>query len=355
MNRIKSLLIALFAITLSSNAQGCFLSKAENLLCDSDVLSVMPMPYFYTEKSSSNSTWDFSDLMTTGQNLNIWLQKDSLDRHLVLTSNDITYYDLSGDTLFIVHVENPLSKITYDHPILSIKYPFAYGDSISVPFSGYGVYCGDHPFREQGMSMVMADAAGSIVLGEDTIQNVLRVYTRMSYSVCMDIDSAALDSARLKQIIEERYDWYARGYRYPLFTTVTSTSYDDAAPIGTTRSAWGMPPDSQRFQADSCNEDIRRKDSIAIAEKAKANDDIIHYTVSQNGNQITVNYSLDGSADVSALVSDVMGVVYRQCRQNNDKSDGYSLCIDCNGLRRGKYILYVNVNGKVYNEKITVL
>lgn len=33
---------------------------------------------------------------------------------------------------------------------------------------------------------------------------------------------------------------------------------------------------------------------------------------------------------------------------------GYEVQIDCNGLRPGIYILYINVNGKVYSEKVTL-
>lgn len=341
-------------MSLFGYAQGSFLTKAANLMRDSDALSILPISYFFSEAYGKDAVWDFSDFREAQQKHSIWLQKDSLGRNIMITNRGITNYCLSGDSLFISGEEAPLSKIEYERPILSMHYPFSYGDSISAPFNGYGIYCGDHLFLEQGVSTIKADAEGRIVIGEDTISNVLRVYSLKSYSICMDIDSAALDTARLKQVIEERYDWYARGYRYPLFTTVTSTSYDNATPLGTTQTAWCMLPDIQRLLADSCNEGIRRNDSIALAEKAKSTEEIIHYSIAQNGNLLTVGYSLDSDADITALVSDVMGVVYKQCRQHNGKGDGYTLNMDCNGLRHGKYILYINVNGKVYNEKVTL-
>ena len=100
------------------------------------------------------------------------------------------------------------------HPILALKYPLSYGDSVSAPFLGYGIYCGDHPFKETGLSTVIADANGSIVIDDDTIPDVLRIHSLKSYSICMGIDSTLLDNARQKQVVEERYDWYAHGYRY---------------------------------------------------------------------------------------------------------------------------------------------
>ena len=59
-----------------------------------------------------------------------------------------------------------------------------------------GKYCGDHPFRETGTTTVKVDAEGSIVIAEnDTVRNVRRVHTIDSYFICMDIDSATLDTA----------------------------------------------------------------------------------------------------------------------------------------------------------------
>lgn len=261
------------------SAQNDKLTVEANLISDSDEISLQVIPYFHTSEYGANVIWNFSNLEVSEEVDKICYLKDILGRHAALCHGGITYYRLNSDTLSVVREESPLSKIDFTMPLLSMHFPFAYGDSLSSPFSGYGMYCGDHPFRKQGVSTVKADAEGSIIMDDDTIHNVLRVYNLKSYSVCMDIDSVALDTARLKQVIEERYDWYARGYRYPLFTTVTSTSYDDATPLGTVQTAWCMQPDVQKQLTDSCNEDIRRNDSIALAEKAKSTEDIIHYSI----------------------------------------------------------------------------
>ena len=79
-------------------------------------------------------------------------------------------------------------------------------------FYGKGIYCNDHIYREGGQTTLLADAYGKIILpNRDTLQNVIRLYTLRSYFICMDIDSIALDTARLHQVIEEHYEWYARG------------------------------------------------------------------------------------------------------------------------------------------------
>ena len=59
------------------------------------------------------------------------------------------------------------------------------------------------------MTTVKVEADGSIVLAEnETVRNVRRVHTIDTFSICMDIDSAALDTARLTQVFDERYECY---------------------------------------------------------------------------------------------------------------------------------------------------
>ena len=49
-----------------------------------------------------------------------------------------------------------------------------------------------------------------------------------------------------------------------------------------------------------------------------------------------------------------MGFLFVSRQWTQEAGQGYSAQIDCNGLRPGVYILYINVNGKVYSEKVTL-
>lgn len=347
-------LILSLAIVFPVFSQTNAITREANMMSDSDEIALQELRYFRPGGSGKDVLWDFSGMDGNEEGLKVSLLKDTLNRHILIDGETIRYYALDGDSLTLTSSESPLSIITFEHPQLVMRYPLAYGDSVSSPFLGQGVYCGDHHYRERGQSSVIADAMGRIVLDDDTIPNVLRTYSLKSYSICMDMDSAGLDTAKLKQVIEERYDWYAQGYRYPVFTTVISTSYDDAVPIGTTQRAYCMLPDVQNLQDDPYNRDVRRQDSIDNAKGGMASADIFHYSASQYDGHLTVDYSLDSDADITVLVSDVMGVTYRRSHFHNVKGDGYTMSIDCSGLRYGQYILYLNVNGKIYSENITI-
>ena len=57
---------------------------------------------------------------------------------------------------------------------------------------------------------------------------------------------------------------------------------------------------------------------------------------------------------VTVLVADIMGMLYERREETHVAGEGYSLDIDCSRLRRGQYILYINVNGEVTSEKFNI-
>lgn len=93
---------------------------------------------------------------------------------------------------------------------------------------------------------------------------------------------------------------------------------------------------------------------MAVLYGIKDDLNIFHHSVTTTGKQLTISYSLNNTADITALVSDPMGIVYRQKKVHNDRGDGFAFTIDCGDLRRGQYVLYLNVNGIVYNEKLSI-
>ena len=82
--------------------------------------------------------------------------------------------------------------------------------------------------------------------------------------------------------------------------------------------------------------------------------DIIHYQIEVHGNVLQMTYGLDEDATIATIVANRMGMVCVSRQWTQEAGQGYSAQIDCSGLRPGIYILYINVNGKVYSEKVTL-
>lgn len=311
------------------------------------------MEYFSPGQSGEDVVWEFSNLeVLKDYPIEYFSDSDSV----LITALEPTMlrkYAVTSDTLKYVGYETALKNMDYERPIILLTYPFSYGDGISNPFIGNGIYCGTSSIRTIGSVSSEADAFGSILLSEeDTIRNVLRVHIVRSASVNMNAlnDTTVFDPNNLKQEIEERYQWYARGYRYPLFETVSTTNYNNMEPVSCLQKAYSYLPDKQRLLNDPLNESITNRDSIAG--QSRSDNTIINYKTYVNGSDITINYDLTEKATVTILVCNHMGFVYHHSSFTQSAGIGYTRDITCNGLPHGVYILYLNVNGKVYSEKV---
>lgn len=321
----------------------------------SDSLQKSKIRYFSPGKGGKDRVWDFSRKLGSKESAQVMFIKDSTGVVSIIELGKISYYHANPDSLVLFGSESPLEKRDYVRKKLSKRFPLEFGDSISKRFRCEGMYCGNHPFREVGTTTVKIDAVGSIVLAEnDTVRNVRRVHTIDTYSVCMDLNVAALDTAKLTQIIDERYEWFLPESQYPIIEDVTSTTYFNLDPIGTTRYAYcNLPEDKVAYYITPEDEDATDEIDNSF-DKETTEPDIIRYKVETNGGIVNITYDLDAEAAISTIVASHMGMTYKQRTWNQQAGQGYSAQIDCSGLRHGTYILYINVNGKVYSEKVTL-
>lgn len=319
-----------------------------------DSMQKSQIRYFSPGNGGENKVWDFSQKLKSKETSQIMFTKDSAGVLSITEHGRIDYYRTTPDSLILIGSESPLEKRDYAVNKFSKLFPLEYGDSVTMPFRCEGIYCGDHPFREVGTTKVKVDAKGSIVLAEnDTVRNVLRVHTIDSYSICMDLDSAALDTAKLTQVIDERYEWYLADSQYPIIEDVMSTSYFNMDVVGTTKYAYCNLSDSLTEDYISEEEfDDDEQDGFSDAEEQTK--DIIHYQIETQGKDIVIRYDLDEDATIQTIVANHMGMLCQSRQWTQPAGQGYSRQIDCYGLPAGMYILYINVNGKVYSEKVTL-
>jgi hypothetical protein len=350
-NLLQTLLL-LFGITTAYGQVN--LSEMPNESADS--LQKSKIRYFSPGKGGKDRVWDFSRKLGSKESSQVMFYKDSTGVISVVEPGKILYYRTTPDTLIQLASESPLEKRDYIRKKLSKRFPLEYGDSISKRFRCEGMYCGNHPFREVGTTTVKVDAKGSIVLAEnDTIRNVRRVHTIDSYSICMDIDSAALDTAKLTQVIDERYEWYLTDSQYPIIEDVMSTSYYNMDVVGTTKYALCNLPDNLTADYVTQEEEFDdEEEQEGFGDGGLSTADIIHYQVETQGKNIIITYDLDEDATIQTIVANHMGMLCQSRQWTQSAGQCYSRQIDCTGLRSGMYILYINVNVRVYSEKVTL-
>ena len=305
-------------------------------------------------QDGENVLWDFS---RAEGNQNAPIQYIcNRDSSLLCVETDKKHvFELRNDSLYLSDTESALYSIHYDMPILLATYPFAYNDTIRSFFHGTGTYCKTYPVDVNGMLTTIVDGYGTLCLQEgDTLHNVLRIHSMRTTSLQMSENTDSISSRQNppKQEIEERYIWFARGYRYPLYETVTDTWYHNMQQVTTANMAFRSDLENLRQLVDSVNHDIRLQDSIYTADETEKAS-IIKYTVTVSSNHATLRYNMAESATLHVLLCDSSGFVFRQMTASGEPDIEYEMDIDCTGLRRDVYILYLNVNGQVYSETIS--
>lgn len=320
-----------------------------------DSLHKCKIRYISPGTGGKNRVWDFSKKLGSKGSSQVKFMKDSNGVVSVFKPSRILYYRTSLDTLFLIGSESQLEKREYVQEKISKKFPLEYGDSLSRHFRCEGMYCGDHPFREEGITTVRVDAEGSLVLAEnDTVRNVRRVHTIDSYSICMDLDSAALDTAKLTQVIDERYEWYLPESQYPILEDFTSTTYCDMEAIGTTKHAYCNLPENQETYYITPGDENETEEEEGSSSDEQQIPEIIHYRIEVQRKDINIIYDLDEDATITTIVANHKGMLCLNKQWTQEAGQECSTQIDCNSLRPGVYILYINVNGKIYSEKITL-
>lgn len=340
--------IVLCMAFLAASAQHTIRYDANAFRCGDEV-SMMTIAPVSVGSAGEDAVWDFSRIEQTGDYPIRFCYGDDEDSLVMLAVHPqkLYRYMLTEDTLKCVGYETPLRLMEYRQPQVVMTYPFEYSERMRSPFLGEGAYCGTNWLRNQGELIVEADGYGCIVLSDDTLKNVLRLHTICTNAMQMNLkgDTSIFDPANLKQEIRESFTWYARGFRYPVFEVSTTTLYNNLKQFSSVTDALCFLPENQKSLNDTVNENIVREDAAG---------DIIHYNVETEGGHIRIVYTLDHDANVSILLSDRMGLVYRNHVRYEQGGESHEVVFSSEGLVAGVYILYISVNGKVYSEKVNV-
>lgn len=213
------LFLLLLPLWIQAVAQTAVTRDTNGMRCG-DTLKMQRLEYADAGVSGHGVTWDFSRLGVTDGNyvVPIFCHEGKV---VQAECGFLFKYNTSGDTLSIACIENALQKTSYSRPILSLVYPFSFGNSVTADFCGIGRYCDTYVLSEQGVAESEADADGTLVLSErDTLYNVLRVHEHRQSAIALSKDDADADTMCMERV-EDVYSWYAYDFRYPVFKTVS--------------------------------------------------------------------------------------------------------------------------------------
>lgn len=348
----RILMIFLFFICLPAWGQTELTTRA-NLMRGSDTVRYQSAD-FYVPVLSEDGIWDLRPIKAYHSDHLVYFSSDSLSYLHKYEDRSRTSYLLDNDTLKQYQYEDRLMKITYADKKISMKFPLHVGDSLSSCFDGYGTYCGNHEVIVKGHVIIQAGNYGRLVLSDnDTLNNVLEIRTLTTTAMAMDVSCPVFDATKLKQEIEEKYEWYCQGFRYPVYTSVQRTSYSNLEPVGCTQLAYRLLPGDISNIQDNYNDSIRI-DKTAKDSQRLTSEEIFHYNVILNNNGINIDYTIDKDAMVLVLLADCRGILYKNSKYSIRGGDAGNISMGTSGLRPGQYILYINVNGRIYSRTINI-
>lgn len=352
-----------------------------HLFRDGDTLVKEEMEFKSPGRRGKNVVWDFSQLEFKGSECRYEYaaQNDSLFE--MLTSTAVLSYRYKQDTLQKTGYELPNLKMQYTIPQPVLRFPFCYGDSTASCFAGEGVYSHLLRMRTYGHTSIVADATGLLVLPDETCyRNAIRihehsVYGERMYSLsekvadikgdedvrrCMEQDS-------VKWIVDT-YQWYARGYRYPVFETVETLICCKGDSLRHFSNAYYTTKEIlESLDADETNERIRDIDlgnyasqnigqdnaKGSLSGRADKNGFFYNYFLTNGGQNVRVEFCQTASFPVEIILSDIRGIVYHHVRRDSSNGiDAVDFNISC--LPASIYVLSIHVGDGHYTEKISL-
>lgn len=348
MNVQKIAIIALLLFSSATYAQNS-LSTASNAL-RADSLQQENINFVEAGMSGEKVIWEAVEASEASHGKTL-MQVYDIDGQMVLDDgHSLTSYLPSADSMLISRIETPLYQMNYSEPIVAMTFPFLYGSSNTAPFRGTGDYEGKLALAEMGTNTVTADGYGSLILTEgDTLRNVIRVHTQRNADVTITGIVSDEDFGTLQKATSI-YEWYARGYRYPVLRTIEEQISKDGTLLRTVQNAYCITPEEQELLDDLVNEDIRMNDSIAYA----ASNPVSNMHVETNGYSATLTYDLATDAHISMTLANTQGMVYWRYDAYETADEEHSHTILLSGLPHGQYIIHLNANGQNCSSKVNV-
>ena len=384
---MKQKQLVFFLAVLACAPMCAQLTRLHNAPRGDDEIVKMRVSYKDPGRDGEAVIWDFGELVAIDPEYTLTyydIPPINDSTYLVLRdsipANEVAYGDLTagvehftayyarlleGDTLVTLGHENPVVLMRHNPPLLTMKFPFSYGEEIEKDYKSNGFYSSKEPVTTEGNIKIKADAFGKMVLPSgDTLNHVLRI---RSLQTIADADTTYVNDTipRLK-MESENFKWYVKGYRYPVFEAIRIFDISDTAKTEIFATSFFYPPiDHLYLELDSAN--LAVLDSLwnigNIPPDLGDDDD---ENGGGNGNNppcnlnlktnyfpnpvkdlLHVEYYFECQANVTITLFDMNGIPVVTIPKELLNKGMYRDEINCTALPPGMYVLRLSVGGEV--------
>lgn len=319
------------------------LSVDNHVPCSTDSLLVYKLPYVPVGESGDGCIWNFTNASIEEADvipMNFFAIQDNDMIQTGLHREHSNYYmSFVSDTLWQLGYETSKFRMHYSSPMPLLRFPFAYGDSLTGVISGRGQYCHSIPLSLEGKTTVQVDGVGRLVIPDMTIDSVLRVHSVSRY---------AQMSYTSTDVTEDKYQWYSDYCRYPIWETVIVRAVTQSDTVYTSSSYYN-PTEIDK---------IPEHKPMSIDEKNEEADSLItHVSFLPNPvmTDLQVNYTLARVADVYVSVHYDGGISTYRTSLSREQEGTHTVFVNMSGMPTGNYVVYVHANDVVVSGDIIKL
>ena len=371
-------LLLLFAILLSTATAYAqhFLTAENNMMRPEDEIIKQQVDYKNPGRAGANVLWDFSMLNLQNDAYRLFYTEDRNNRIRGTEHNTRYYYELRGDSLFRTGYENPTTLSVNAQPELLMQFPVHYGDSTFAYYNSNGRYSERLRISAMGTITTKADAHGMMILpNKDTLKNVLRIHTvkkiaesterlnqrnrniNVANNVFVSPDSIDFRLTNDTILLEiETYQWFVKGYRYPVFETVKSITNKGGEITDFFEVAFFYPPQEHHYLEDDLEDLAETEDNYwdENQENNQENEPIFTYNVYPNPvrDVLTLEYYTEKPAIITVSLYNMQrSLVYSNktvCKQG----DVHHMQINMSPFFMGYYMLVIDTGYGIYDELI---
>jgi hypothetical protein len=338
MKNLKLLYVLSFCFPTSLFSQTTDVTTLNRFRAGDEIIK-QQMEYVSPGAAGRDIVWDFSRLNTIDDyySLIYYNPTEEDTAHIVGWEHQTQYfYEQRNDSILMTGYNNRSVEMTFVYPELQMRFPLHYGDTLSAAFHGNGLYFQEMEMIASGRTHIKADATGTLIVpGQDTLKNVVRVKRLRVY------DNIGVENASMRL---ETYNWYAPGYRYPVFESVRSTIITENVEKTDYSTAFYFPIAHMESLADD-------PENEAIRENIKQDQGVLlscHVAPNPVDSNCTLSFELSVNAQVSIRLCNIVGFPISVAQQQQILPAGqHEKNISMSGLQKGNYVLYIQTNNYV--------
>jgi len=281
--------------------------------------------YMSPGNAGTNQTWDFSSLTSSGtMTSNVSAATNNGANMLLDNGSSQAYYSYTSTEQEVKEIIASGTTITYSNGEKTLQFPLTYNSTYSDTFKASFLSGGTYPAVRAGSNSFVVDGYGTLILPNQTINDVIRIRFQQDYSDTIDIGSPYIIN-----YTSDIYIWYKAGFKSPVLSMINFVG------AGTT-SDYGIYTNANNVSID----EIKNIEEVKVY-----------------GNPFTdlLTFSVEATKplEIEYQITDMSGqVVYSS--MNASISDGSNkFNISTNSLKSGVYALKIT-NGNQAISKILI-